>query len=302
MSAQKLACPSPSRAILPGKKIPSVFVPQALDSLSPYVSQLPINLLVDSKQFPRNSEQFECYTRSSTLPVGSLVKINEEIFVVTPELCFAQMATQLNREKLVLLAFELCGTYSVLSEGLTLYNCAPQTNPEKLKAYLVQATNMNGVKQAKEALSFVLSNSASPMESILTVLLTFPHNKGGYLLPEPSLNFRIYPSYGEKDFASQQFFSCDLYWPKEKVGLEYDSNLFHTGAERMTKDSQRRDQLAGMNLTVFTITTAQILDLNKFEQGVMPMVKVLKKRLRLPQDFRLKQRILHAALLPKDGL
>ena len=48
-----------------------------------------------------------------------------------------------------------------------------------------------------------------------------------------------------------------MYWPSVKLDVEYDGGV-HAEAERMAKDSMRRDALVSMGVTVVSVTKWQL--------------------------------------------
>jgi hypothetical protein len=191
------------------------------------------------------------------------------------------MATKLNLINLIQLGFELCGTYSLpahsepyvaktqesLDKGFV--SCEALTNVKKLAGLISKLSGIHGHKRAMRALQFVADNSASPMETKLTMFLTLPYRLGGYGLPMPLLNPRIEGS----------SYRCDLFWPKVKLAVEYDSDQFHTGADRIARDSMRRNDLALLGITVVTVTRQQVRNSVRFRETATLLSKHLEKRL-----------------------
>jgi hypothetical protein len=118
------------------------------------------------------------------------------------------------------------------------------------------------------------------MESILTILLCLPHGLGGYGIKLPLLNHRIDLGKSARRITDKSFCECDLYWSEEKLAVEYDGEVFHTGIENISKDSTRRDALIAMGVTVVTVTKWQINN-SKELNGIAQLVgKRLGKRFR----------------------
>ena len=59
--------------------------------------------------------------------------------------------------------------------------------------------------------------------------------------------------------SGSAFFSCDLFWPDGGVAVEYDSDMFHTGSERIARDSERRNALSYLGISVVTVTRRQVM-------------------------------------------
>ncbi|MCL2825818.1 MAG: endonuclease domain-containing protein [Eggerthellaceae bacterium] len=210
------------------------------------------------------------------MPEGSMISIGDGLYVGSPNLCFLQMANRLAFPKLLELGFELCGTYALPVPGAaseatdasqtSLYNRKPLTSKKSLIAFAEQMAGVSGAKAALKALHSIADSSASPMETILTILLTLPFRYGGYGFPLPEMNAKIRPAKTAKQNSNQSLYICDLYWPDVEVVAEYDSDTYHTGSDRISHDSQKRNSLEAMGVTVVTVTNRQISSIMQFEK------------------------------------
>jgi hypothetical protein len=221
---------------------------------------------------------------------GYVLEFEDGLVVSSPEFCFLQMAAELPLVKLIELGFELCGTYSLpgvaepegrpSTPGKDFDSHPPLTSLKKLKAFAARMAGIRGHKRASRALRYIADNSASPMETILTMLLTLPYKLGGYGLPMPELNCRIVPVKAAKRSASKSFYSCDLFWSNIDLAVEYDSDLYHTGAERIASDSKRRNTLTSIGVLVITVTRKQIYSVVEFEKVARLIAGNMDRRLR----------------------
>jgi len=103
----------------------------------------------------------------SVLPERSFVDAGEGFLMSTPEFCFLQMANRLTLARLIMLGYELCGTYVLVDKGPAPRRDAPLTTVAKLRTFIEGTSNARGRKKALRALRYVLDRSASPMESAL---------------------------------------------------------------------------------------------------------------------------------------
>ncbi|MCL2632516.1 MAG: hypothetical protein FWD45_05480 [Coriobacteriia bacterium] len=192
---------------------------------------LPIDVLTRNNKARRKIEGLRHNTFSHPVPVGSLINCGDGLVVSSPEFCFFQMASRLSLVKLIELGYEFCGVYSLVAEkdagrlasddntagesldnsSMGFYTRHPLTSVRKLKAYVSHMSNAHGQKKAARAVRFIIDGSASPMETILSMLLTLPKKLGGYGLPKPSLNAQIAPTRATKSTLSKANFYCDLY-------------------------------------------------------------------------------------------
>ena len=215
----------------------------------------------------------------------AIVRIDEGLYVSVPEFLFLQMASALSIERLILLGFQLCGTYATSAQNDFVPNVFPLTSPEKIIRFLESLPPCKGRRRALRAAKHVLKASASPKESQLAMLLSLPYRLGGYGFAQPSMNHRIDLSVERQMLLRKRFFVCDLYWPKEKVDVEYDSAEFHASKERLVADARRRAALEGLGISSIGITGAQILDPLDFEDLAKTIARIMGRQIKLPANF-----------------
>ena len=257
---------------------------------------MPIDIMLSNPNARRNSQTTKQHVFVEAIPPSSLVQIKDGIAVSSPEFCFLQMASELSLIKLIELAFELCGSYSLptvaaehsqsqqQTRGFSIRK--PLTDTKRLKTFIAQLSGVNGIKKARRALRYVAGGSASPMETKLTMFLTLPLALGGYGLPMPELNSRIIPVRAAKRTASRAYYLCDLFWPDYDLAVEYDSDLYHTGSERIASDSKKRNTLTSLGIVIITVTTQQIHSSTETEKIARLVAGNMEKRLRISKpDF-----------------
>lgn len=257
----------------------------------------PINLMICSRTARRYSKTVQSRLHTGPTPDECFVSIGNGLNVSAPPFCLFQMAGELPLVKLIELGFEFCGSYSLpaISEyshgseyedtDKTLYDCPQLTNIEALNNFKSLMKGVNGQKKANRALCYIADGSASPMETIIIMLLTLPYKLGGFGLPMPELNKHIAPRNAIKGGAGERSsripdYKCDLYWPKAKLAIEYDSDFYHTGADRIARDSKRRFDLMTLGITVVSVTSRQIRNRVEFENLARLIARKLDKRLR----------------------
>ena len=166
---------------------------------------------------------------------------------------------------------------------------------------------MYGRTDAMRSLRFLIDGSASPMETILTMLLTLPYKLGGYGFPKPQLNYRIEVSDKVTSTkikpTSRPAFYCDLYWPDKKVAVEYDSDEYHSGALRIEKDAIRRNALESVGVRMITVSRRQLTDAAKMREVSEALSRLLSKRLVYAEkEFTSLNAELMGQLLPEDSI
>ncbi len=222
--------------------------------LGPWWLARPLHAIVAGQELRRPSSEFVCHVWSGLLPKGSVLDAQNGFCVCSPELCFLQMANSLSMIELIMLGFELCGTYDV-SDG-DVRECQPLTSVAKLSAFAEKMHGVNGRKNALAALKQVVGGSASPRETALCMCLCLPYRLGGYGFEKPELNHRIDIPSTLKSHVRQSYFVGDLCWPERRLDVEYDGSL-HLDADRRASDEARRTVLETMGFTVVAVTRKQ---------------------------------------------
>jgi len=248
----------------------------------------PLHILVGGAHARRVARDLRCHIGSRQYPYGSFIKVASGVAVSSPELCFIQMATELSLIELIELGYEFCGTYRLdrINESEQSFRKdLPLTNIALLNSYVSRASGQKGRVAAQKAIRFIADNSASPMETILALLLTLPYRLGGYGFATPLLNCHIeVPGGAGRKTAKSQYY-CDLYWSDAKVAVEYDSDAFHALPDRIAKDAIRRNALLSIGVTVITVTRKQIKNTAELRNIAHALSKLLDKRLqqRMPE-------------------
>jgi len=265
---------------------------------------MPIHILVGSENARKVSKRYTSHISSGQFPSGSFIKAVPGLIVSSPELCFIQMASELSLIKLIMLGFELCGTYRLDPVGEQergFRDDQPLTTVTKLDSYVARTAGLKGRTNARRALRYIADNSASPMETALIVLLTLPYQLGGYGFPMPLMNCRIDIRSDARRAANKSPLYCDLYWPDMQVDVEYDSDAYHAKPGRIAKDAIRRNALASAGVTVVTVSKMQILNTGELRKVAGVLSKLLGKRLQCPSKFPMRHAVLRRELFSKGA-
>lgn len=262
----------------------------------------PIHILVPDKGARIRSKHITSHLWRGAVPPNSFVRASKDAYVASPELCFLQEADT-DLRKLICLGYELCGSYAVRRlSGQGFVNRKPLSNTLKMNAYAASAQGVRGIGTARRALRFVLDGAASPMETIVAVLLCLPCSLGGYGIPRPVLNYRIEPGEAMARMVEKSSYACDLCWPEARVAVEYDSDSYHTGSSRIGRDSKRRNALLSLDFEVRTLTRAQVFEYYAFDRFARQLAKRLGHRLRESiADCDVRRRELRALLFGMMG-
>ena len=253
----------------------------------------PVHLVVSEKRNRRNNSSFITHIESKHIK-RSYLDLGRGIYVARPELCLLQMAQSLSIPKIVEAGCELCGDYSTdpLSGEAGIIKLHPRTTREAIRLFSERISGIKGCSNYRKAAEFIADQSASPRETQLMLLLCLPSYLGGYGLPLPKFNEPI----------NNGKFRCDLFWPDAKLALEYDSDMFHSGAEKINHDSARRSSLEASGVHVLSVTNHQVNSLTELDKLAHIVGKKLGKRIRISkQDAQRKRALLRASLLRKGG-
>ena len=233
--------------------------PRLLDDLT-----TPLHLIVATRENRRPSAQAICHLLVSPTDNYPCVRVERGVFCSTPAFTFLQMATELDDTALLFLGMELCGRYGIDRAGKVFLR--PQTcTPGDLITLANEMRRVRGRPQALEVAPRIIGNSASPMESALTLILSRPLEEGGFGLPAPELNKDLPVEGRARELWDDDYIAPDLLWEDAKLAIEYDSDLHHSSGHRRARDASRRDVLVELGYRVVSVTaehmrTPQMLD------------------------------------------
>lgn len=118
------------------------------------------------------------------------------------------------------------------------------------------------------------------METALALILTLPVRYGGYSIPQPVMNMLVPVKAGQGRGVDKHYYRCDLAWPDRGVAVEYDSDAFHTGSDRIAADAKRRNSLSYLGYHVITVGRQQMKSEAALSMVAVQIAKQLGVRLR----------------------
>ncbi len=298
-------------SVLAKKKLRAVKLPltpcstKELQYENPWGLAQPLHFLVGSGNARKVSRGVVSHVVTTSFPDGSFIRVDKNLIVSSPELCFVQMAGILSLAELVALGYEFCGGYRLDKEDEKergFRDDPPLTSVVSLHSYVGKAVGMVGRKKAIQALRFIADGSRSPMETALAILLTFPYRLGGYGFPVPLLNYPIEVPAGTRRAHGTTELYSDLYWKEEKVDVEYDSDAYHAHPTQLSRDAARRNSLSSAGVTVITVTWGQVVYPTRLREVAEALSKLLNKRLQLSRlDFAVHHAKLCSQVLPRTS-
>jgi len=291
------------RACKPPTKLADV---RGLYIENPFGLSMPLHILVGDRNARKGASVLTYHVGDRQFPGGSFIQVAPDVVMSSPELCFVQMSKELSLIQLVMLGYELCGSYRMDSEswsGQGFRGDKPLTTVAKLDSYVARLEGLKGIKNARRALRFIADGSASPMETALTMLLTLPYKLGGYSFPLPLLNCPVHVPVNTKRIKAKSKFYCDIYWPDEQVDVEYDSDYYHAKDEKIAKDAIRRNALSSVGVTVVTVSRKQINNAAELRNVAVVLSKLLDKQLKCPMpEFTARHTALRSQIMPKASV
>lgn len=225
-------------------------------------------------------------------PAGSFVRVSSDVYVESPIALAVRLAPRLKPGALAMLMGQLMGSYQLTCDGFV--SRRPLASPDEVRGYLDRAPGVRGVKAVRDMLRYIPCDLASPAEARAAAMLSLPVKWGGKGLPMPEANGEVEVQ-GPRGPAVRY---GDLLWRKWSLIVEYDSDAFHTGADRLNADAARRTQLQAAGYAVISLTRAQLDDPAAFDLVVEAIRRAMGKRACTygVKDVALRERRLRAEL------
>ena len=248
---------------------PSITQKEAEAIAEQYGLSWPLQVAVSDSSFRRTCKYVETKVFNKSDAHEAFIRLEEGLYIETPESIFEQMSSYLDTVDLVRLGYELCSTYALdhLRSGKLVDSFAIAT-PQSLKA----ATD--ACQRAQRALRYVKSDAASPPEVESSIKLGLPCAYGGFNLPGHTLNPELALSDHAQALADKKFCRADLYFAGIDADVEYDSSEWHSGPEKAREDERRRAALRADGHTVIPLTFASM----RSAESMTALAKELHRR------------------------
>ena len=222
----------------------------------------PLDVCVATSADRRSSDLLTCHVRPENLPDGAFAPVASGVYVASPVLCFVQMAGSLPFAQAVALGCELCGLYGLAPDGADTLLSRPQplVDVSALRMFAEQSVGLRGRRAALHALRYVLPRSASPMETVLGLLLSLPCRYGGFGLPAPELNCRIDLGPRASALSGHGYNVVDFLWRQAGVAGEYDGRSVHAREQSFDADRLRANALKALGIELLSFTARHVRD------------------------------------------
>lgn len=214
------------------------------------------------------------------VPKGSFVQIHADTFVCSPGMCLVRMASnkQVSMGRLVAFAMELMGTYSTYApSGMACFGVVPLVTKEELLRFIESACELHlrGSRRARTAARLALPDSASRMETCLSLVLSLPPRYGGLGLPVPVLNEEVRAKPEQRELIGRDTYKPDIYWQKCDLDVEYDGDQ-HNTREEILIDRSRQNDLVALGMTILRASYSDVrtsIALARFERRILAIMK-----------------------------
>lgn len=218
----------------------------------------PIHVLVDAPEHRIQSDRVVCHVWSGRLPAGSLYQLAPGVLVTSPAFCCLLAAARQSVPRVVALEMECLGLYGRVPIPRGFLDRSQLMSPDELRGYLLDAQGCPGSRKALDALEWACERSRSPLETKTTIILVLPRRLGGYGLPLPTLNCRIWPSAEELPLSQFAFYEVDISWVERRTVVECDSYANHVSPQQLNHDAMKRNSLKALGWKVSSVTEGQL--------------------------------------------
>lgn len=145
-----------------------------------------VHFTVGSQQLRRTPEGTLCHSISNALPADAVFEITGacEVAVVSPELSFVQMGSELSFLDLIRYGSMLCSLFSIEPSdarrpGTLHRRVSPVSSVKAIDRFVESAPRMKGRAAARRALRSVVENARSPLEIDTALHLCLPKSGEG---------------------------------------------------------------------------------------------------------------------------
>ena len=253
---------------------------------------LPLHLLVSSDSNSHSYDLVQRHVSGVAYPRRAFARIGEDVYVTSPELLPFQMARVGEPLELALLMCELCGTYSVRSDGNgMLQRTGPLTTRASLRDFLRLMGRGYGTRGVRAALPLVCADSGSPYESRVGMRFRGRREIGGFELEFVSMNEEIRLEAIGSELERKQIRKPDILFlapprleragrmPFRGIAVDYKGRV-HDDPLVAEVDDTRRNELLAHGIKPYELRKAHYDDLDYMES----FVQKLRRDLGLPPD------------------
>lgn len=254
----------------------------AFNSNHPLLGGRPVTLLVPSRTLRRANPEIVSFYVADEFPAKSFFELRDGLHMVTPECAFLLAARHLSLPALTALGVNLCGRYYLAGPNDEIRRRSDYlTTPDRFLAYVQGAKCRRGVGKAKQAASFVASNSGSPAETQAWVQYCMPMRYGGMGLGFTHMNYDVKAG-RLAQLTTQSDFCIDIVEARLRFGVEFDGKEYH---QDVGKDKRRRNDLKMLRWDVYPIDGASLNNPDETIRTAKQLARIMGKRFRPPKEW-----------------
>lgn len=285
----------------------------------PFIEDLlrtPLHRVAFDRRQRASRKLFSSHLLLQEPPPGSFRQTEHGFSVTSPEMTLLTLTRSVSRIKLLMMMFELCGSFAVfkpcdrtqnLLDDATRRNLIPKNEgwqrsissiegslsnlwkrdpllcPAGIESFAHHASGLRGVKALRWAAARMTGVTASPFEAEASILLSLPREEGGLGLHIEN-NVRIPLSDAAQALHGRQCCYADILLESstDSMGVifECQGRSVHDSEAAGLSDSDRATALASMGYDVILVTHDQI----KHERSFTELAKLLCKKMGIPYE------------------
>lgn len=222
-------------------------------------------------------------------PHHSFVQGRDGVLIASPELLFLQASASYSLVELLKLGMELCGTYAIDQYEQDGFSSRSKIcTVGRIRRYLGWCKHVPGIQKARQAVTMLMDNAHSPLETNAMLALTMPSRYRGVGLKKPQLNERRSTTKLQAETIGDHTYFYDAIWSgatrsgqRYSVDCEVDSNAHHfNNPDDVKADATRRDNIQFMNSTHISITSDELGNADLFMKKALMIAKHIGQRIR----------------------
>lgn len=272
----------------------------------------PLHVLSDKRSRNLQGNRLVRHFSSAELPFGSILETDFCFDVSSPLFTLLSLAPYVSNERLIMMMYEFCGSFSVFRVSSKLKSIMLETrgkkafdpmlgwskaNPsdasdslwkrpplitvDELKDFSHEVSGLRGAKSFVRAAKCVTGVAASPLEVQTSMLLSLPRVRGGEGISIEN-NVKVALDYGAQLISNTESRVVDILAKNrddsKECDIECQGTAFHGSVESKIADSDRTTALQSMGRDVILTTYGQISDVDAFAE----VVKLICTKLNMP--------------------
>ncbi|MCI1902344.1 MAG: hypothetical protein LKI93_06415 [Bifidobacteriaceae bacterium] len=180
--------------------------------------------------------------------------VGAQVSCVPPVTAWAQMGRILSNAELVVLGDSMMRNNSRLKRA----------HFSDFEDFMTATPVFQGRKNCRAALKQMVEGTDSSQETRSRLLMT------SFGLPIPAVNYQVV------DDERAQIYSLDMAYVANKVGIEYDGVQHFSDPRQRDNDDFKRSRLRHMGWTIITITSKDLMYLDRWKAKVSEILEALQ--------------------------